>query len=380
MDPSTLIDPTPMPVPAPLWFVEFFKVLGFTLHEVPMNLWYAGTIVAMILYAGRGAYGRRFSGRLMAQMPVILAVGINLGVVPLLFVQVAYAKVFYPATTLMAWFWLAIIALLIPAYYGVYFYSAALREGGPPMHLRRRAVGWVAALVLIGIGFLFANGWSLMANVGAWPDLWRGHGTAGAVHGTGLNVADHTFFPRWLMMFGLALTTTAAWVAVDAAWFARREPPEYRRWAAGFAWKLYTAGMIWFAVCGSWYLAHWHPEVRTEMLQWPLVVLTVATALSPGLPFLLLLRVRRQADGAPPRLAAALVGLAQFGVLGLNAVSRQIVQNLEIGLHYQVLEEATDVQWGPLAMFLAVFVLGLGVVAWMVAQAVKAAGRAPETS
>jgi hypothetical protein len=371
MDAATLIDPAPTPVAAPLWFVEFFKVLGFALHAVPMNLWYAGVVVAMILYAVRGEHGRRFSGRLMAQMPVVLAYGINLGIVPLLFVQVAYAKVFYPATTLMAWFWLAIIALLIPAYYGVYFYSAALREGGPPMNVLRRAVGWAAALMLIGIGFLFVNGWSLMADVGAWPDLWRGHGSAGTVHGTGLNVGNHAFFPRWLMFFGLALTTTAAWAFVDAAWFARRERPEYRRWATGLAWKLYTVGMVWFAVCGSWYLAHWPAEIRSEMLQWPLMVLTAATALSPGLPLLLLLKAQRQSAGEPSRLAAAIVGLAQFGVLGINAVSRQIVQNLEIGRHFPVLEQATDVQWSPLVAFLAIFVLGLGVVAWMVAQVMK---------
>jgi hypothetical protein len=372
MDPSTLIDPAPTPVPAPLWFVEFFKVLGFALHAVPMNLWYAGVVVAMILYLARSEHGRRFSGRLMAQMPVILAYGINLGVVPLLFVQVAYAKVFYPATILMAWFWLAIVALLIPAYYGVYFYSSALRKGGPPMTRLRRAAGWSAALMLIAVGFLFANGWSLMTNIAAWPDIWRANGSAGAVYGTGLNVDDHTFLPRWLMMFGLALTTTAAWVAVDAAWFARRERPEYRRWAQRFAWKLYTAGVIWFALCGSWYVAHWPADLRTAMLQWPLVLLTAATAVAPGLPFLLLLVFGRKADGEPSRLIATLVGLAQFGVLGINAVSRQIVQNFEIGRYFQVLDQATDVQWSPLVLFLVVFALGLGVVAWMLAQVVKA--------
>ena len=42
---------------------------------------------------------------LMNQMPVIVAVGVNLGVVPLLFTQVAYYRVFYPAGVLMAWPW-----------------------------------------------------------------------------------------------------------------------------------------------------------------------------------------------------------------------------------------------------------------------------------
>lgn len=46
MDPL-LIDPSTAALPAPVWFVQFFKCLGFTLHMVPMNLWYAGLLVGL---------------------------------------------------------------------------------------------------------------------------------------------------------------------------------------------------------------------------------------------------------------------------------------------------------------------------------------------
>ena len=155
MDAQTLIDTTPSPLPAPMWFIQFFKVLGFALHAVPMSLWYAGIVVAMILYARGGEQGRRFSGRLMSQMPVIIAFGVNLGIVPLLFVQLAYFKVFYPATILMAWFWLAIVGMLIPAYYGVYVYAFGLGEGGKGLTPLKRGAGWFAAALFVVIGFLF---------------------------------------------------------------------------------------------------------------------------------------------------------------------------------------------------------------------------------
>ena len=48
MDPTTLIDTATPGLPAPVWFIELFKVLGLTLHMVPMNLWYAGVILAML--------------------------------------------------------------------------------------------------------------------------------------------------------------------------------------------------------------------------------------------------------------------------------------------------------------------------------------------
>lgn len=369
MDPSQLIDPQTTPLPAPYWFIELFKMLGFTLHAVPMNLWYAGVVLAMVLYALGSENGRRFSHRLMLQMPVIITYGVNLGIVPLLFVQVAYAKLFYPATVLMAWFWIAIIVALIPVYYSVYLYAFGLRGG----HLSgwRRAGGWLAALLFIAIGFTFANAMSLMSNVGAWPALFRDHNVAGAATGTALNVGDPTLWPRWLMLFGLALTTTAVWIVFDAAWFGRGESASYQHWAPRFAWKLHTLGVVWFAAAGSWYVfGTWSPLVKETMFAWPAVVLTVVTAVAPGLPWLVLLLASRST--AVTRPMAALLGLVQFGVLGVNAVSRQIVQNVELGRFFSVSGQQVEPQWGPMAMFLVTFVLGLGLVIWMIAQVVKA--------
>jgi len=408
MNAEMLIDPSVSPgIPAPFWFVEFFKVLGFTLHVVPMNLWYAGLPVAMLLWLRGGEHGRRFSARLMRQMPVIVALGVNLGVVPLLFVQVAYYKVFYPATILMAWSWLLIVVLLIPAYYAVYFYAIGLRdeagstparkaavpeplpspargrgvggEGCRPKNRKllsagRKAAGWAAAVLFIAIGFLFANGLSLMAHVQRWPELWQAHNMAGAALGTALNVGDPSLWPRWLLMFGLALATTAAWVYFDAAFFARRESEDYRRWAARFAAKLYAPGMILFAAAGSWYVfGTWPAELRQTMTAGAMHVLTMATGMSPGLPFVLLWTRRRR---LPTRAAAALIGLAQFGVLGINAISRHLVQKVSLEGFLDVSAQPTAVQWGPMAVFLTTFLLGLGVIAWMLAQL----GKTPEGS
>jgi hypothetical protein len=374
MNPQTLIDPASAAgVPAPVWFVQFFKALGFTLHAVPMNLWYAGLLVALLLHVFGGEHARRFAARLLRQMPVIVAVGVNLGIVPLLFVQLAYYKFFYPATILMAWFWLAIIGLLIPAYYGVYAYAWGIRGDDRGMALWRTVAGWISALFFLCIGFLFANGLSLMDHVERWPALWLAHSEAGAALGTALNLGDPTLWPRWLLMFGLALGTTAVWAVFDAEWLSRGTLDEaQKRWAWGFARKLYTVGLLWVAAAGTWYVfGTWAAELRQTMLRWPLLgspllpLLTLATAVAPGLPWLLLMTAGRFAS---QRATAAAIALCQFGVLGINAASRQVVQNINLKPSFDVLAQPTDVQWGPLAMFLIVFVIGLVVVAWMLAQ------------
>ena len=372
MDPKSLID-TSMAggMPAPLWFVELFKWLGFTLHEVPMNLWYAGIVVAMLLAAFGSEQGRRFGARLMTQMPVIVAMGINLGIVPLLFIQVGFAQVFYPATILMAWFWFSIILILVPAYYGVYVYAYGLAGRGAPMPRWKRSVGWLSAALFITIGFVFANAMSLMENLKAWPDLWQRHSVEGAALGTALNVADPRFWPRWLLMFGLALTTTAAWIAFDSAWFATRENAAYRTWAKNFAWKLYTLGAVWFVVAGTWYsFGAWTPETKQAMFQSAWVVLTVVTAVAPA-GVLTLLWLARSRGAEISRGWAALVGLAQFGVLGINAAARQVVQHVELGPYFDITKQSTETQWSPLLIFLVAFVLGLALVAWMIYQVWK---------
>jgi hypothetical protein len=303
-------------------------------------------------------------------MPIIVAVGINFGIVPLLFIQLAYYKVFYPATILMACFWLGIIVLLIPAYYGVYAYAWGLHNGEKEISAWRRHAGWCAALFFVCIGFTFANGMSLMEHVQRWPALWDAHNTAGAVTGTALNVGDPSLWPRWLLMFGLALGTTAVWVLVDAVWLTRGTVDEaYERWAWSFAKKLYTFGMIWAAAAGSWYVFRtWTPGLRLTMFESPLIVLTVATAVAPGLPWLLMMTANLC---SAKRATVAAIALCQFGVLGLNAVSRQVVQNINLAKFVDVSQQPTDVQWGPLFMFLIAFVIGLAVVGWMIAQIVK---------
>ena len=96
-------------------------------------------------------------------------------------------------------------------------------------------------------------------------------------------------------MFGLALGTTGVWSLVDAAWFAGGETLEYRAWARRFSLILYSVGIAWFAAAGSWYVfGTWDAKLQATMFHWPWIVLTVATALAPALPWLLLWRTSGQ--------------------------------------------------------------------------------------
>ena len=370
MDPATLVAPSsPLGYPAPYWFIALFKLIGFVLHMVPMNLWYAGILVAMLLQWRGGDNARVFSNRLMKQMPIIVALGVNFGIVPLLFIQIAYYKAFYPATILMAWFWFAIVILLTFAYYGVYIYASALKNENAKFAGLRKAAGWISSIFFIAIGFLFANGFSLMANLSNWPSLWEKTSIAGAPLGIALNTGDPSLLPRWLMMFGLALMTTAAYSYFDAGFLARKESDIYKKWVPGFAFKLYTIGMIWFALTGTWYVfGTWSEQIKQLMFSSPTVILTYATAITPGAVWLLMLF--RWRSGKIVKTCSIVLPALQLIILALNAVSRQIVQNAEIGVYYDVSAEQVNMQWSPMILFLVLLVAGVGVIIWMLKKAI----------
>lgn len=367
MDPQALsAPPSALGYPMPFWFIELFKVLGFSLHVAPMNLWYAGTVVAVVLAAfGRG-HAKTVGHHIARVLPFALAFGINFGIVPLLFVQVAYHQFFYPATVLIAWPWFAVFWIVMVGYFLVYMYKLAL-EGKGPVRWSLGA-GWLAAGAFVLVGFIFANAMSLMTAPNNWWELFKGANVAGAASGVALNLHDPTLVPRWLFMFAIALTTTAAFVVVDAAFLSHKDGDDYRRHAAKLAAGLYSLGMLLFIGFGSWYIFGTRAFAFRAAMENPVMrVIFPLTMVSPGLPWVLTVLQWR----GPTRRLAALVGVTQFTMIALNATSRQWLQNVELRRYADLAARPVNLQLGALIVFLVLFVAGLGLVGWMLSKAIE---------
>lgn len=355
------------PLPAPLWFIQLFKVLGFILHLIPMNLWLAGMLLVVLLYRRQGP-GQRWAKRLALQMPVIVAFGVNLGIVPLLFVQVAYPWAFYPATILTAWFWIAIIPLLLVAYYGVYAFAFGVAPDRP-MSGWRYAAGWISAILFVLMAVLFSNGMSLMADPGRWQSIWLAHQVAGAVTGTGHNFGDSSVWHRWPMVLGMAFMTTAAWSLLDGALFDRKGDADYQKWLGKFSLIVGVIGAVIYIGSGTGYVfGSWPQSVFAYMWSGWRLPLTVLTGASPALLVGALFLARRSGVTVPN---AVLACLAQLVVLTLNAISRQIVQNLELAPYAAVWSIPQKPDWGPMALFLVTFAFGAVILGWMLRQVIQ---------
>jgi len=377
IDPAQLVSPRGMlDYPAPYGLLVSLKMLGLLLHWMFMHLWYAGIPIAMILASCTNEHGRALARGLMRRMPVIVAMGVNFGIVPLLFLQVTHHRTYFSAAILMAWPWMLAVLLVLLAYYGVYLYAAGLRPDLAAPRRWQTAGGWFAAVAFVTVGFLFANAFSLTTNLKDWPAIWEETHVAGAVTGAALNLRDPTLWPRWLMMFSLAVTTTAVYFFSATAWRKANDrdvDDDRRRWIGGFSFWLYAGGAVAVAATGSWYVfGTWRPHVYEAMFSPRWIWLTGLTAASPGGVLTLLWLGRSRFT----RRWAVLVAVGQTVVLGLNVAGRQVVQNLELAPYVDVRNQPVDTQWGPLAIFAVTAALGMAVILWMLRKA-AAAMRSP---
>ncbi len=157
----------PLPLPGPVWLFTALLLVVFTLHVAAMNSALGGGIWTLWNYLrGRHSehpYSRRLANELATMLPVFLAFTVTLGVAALLFVQVLFGNFLYASSILIGVLWLAVIPLVMVAYYGFYYFSYTAEKG-------KGISGCVLAIsvcVLLGIAFIFVNNMTLMESPGA---------------------------------------------------------------------------------------------------------------------------------------------------------------------------------------------------------------------
>ncbi|MBI4161595.1 MAG: hypothetical protein HY509_04030, partial [Acidobacteria bacterium] len=227
-------EPDPIPLPGPPGLLRFLLVLTFLLHLLPMNLVLGGSLLGGVTEAlgrrGNRPHHRELARWLSRAMPAAIAATITLGVAPLLMLQGLYGRLFFTASILMARPWLAIVPMLILAYYGAYL--RALR--GDQLGRLGPVAGWGSALLFVGIGFLFSNNMSLMLRPAEFRRMYLEDG-----RGWHLDAGDPALIPRYLH-FLIGSVAVAGMFVVLLGILRRRRQPEFGDWAIRY-------GSAWFA-------------------------------------------------------------------------------------------------------------------------------------
>lgn len=199
-----IIIPQPDTIPVQWGYFQFLLLLTFPLHLLAMNAMLGGLAIAIVQQFKGGSLERQLAHRIAIALPLVIAFVVNLGVAPLLFLQVLYGQFVYSSSVLMGTFWILIIPVLIIAYYGAYLFDFKFKAlGGLAPWL-----GILVFLLLLSIGFLFSNNMLLMSL----PEYFSNYFS----HKSGdlLVISHDEFWPRYLHMILGALAVGGLFVAL----------------------------------------------------------------------------------------------------------------------------------------------------------------------
>lgn len=343
MDPARLI-PAAEAIPSPWGWFEALLVVTFALHILFMNLAVGSALLALF---GRGRHAD-LAHELGHRAPTFLALTINFGVAPLLFVQVLYGQFLYTSSVLMAGWWLSAIGAVIIGYYGLYAHDARF-DAAPS--LSRLALG-VSLAFLLYTGFLLATNMTLMLR----PEAWTAY--ADNPRGSLLNLSDPTLWPRYLHAIVAAPAVAGLYAALLGGKKRRQD------WVdLGMTW--FTRATMLQIVIGLWLLASLpRPVLSAFMGGSALATGALAVGSLAGLAALFAGLRRR------PGLAA---GLTVAAVLVMS-LTRAQVRAFTLAPYFNPADLPVRNEVSPLVMFLAALVVGLAAVAYMLKTYAKTAG------
>lgn len=350
MNPANLI-PVADTLTAPNGWFQFFLMLTFPLHLFAMNAMLGAGLVAFISHLFPGRAHRELSHELAKALPFLVAFTVNLGVAPLLFVNVIYGHLLYSSTVLMGLYWLAVIPLLIIAYYLAYIYDFSFKKLG---NLAMFVLLAVLAL-LMAVGFIFSNNMTMMISPASWSRWFTTPG------GTLLNLADPTLLPRYLHIITGSLAVGGLFSALYATTVLKSDP-EVSEAGQKLGMQLFSWLTLLQLGVGSWFLLSLPKQTMMRFMGGG----TIATAL---LAVGILLAVATLVTGFK-RLVLPTLWLT-LPLVYVMSFMRDVVRGNFLVPYFNPTTVPVQVQWSPLVLFLVSLVLGLGVVVWMLLQLPK---------
>ncbi len=344
MDPAALI-PTPDAIPVHWGWFQFLLLLTFYLHILLMNVMLGTVIIAFVRHLQRPAATSPLTREISKKLPFSIALAVNFGVAPLLFVQVLYGHFIYASSVLMAALWLSIVGILIAAYYTAYIYRYQYHR---MIDGRMVASGLISCLLLI-IGFFFSSNFTLMLH----PETWQryfDHPSAML-----LNFSDPTLIPRYLHFVVSSMAVAGLAIAL---YFRRQQingAPEAEEWV--------RCGCNWFgyATFANFAIGFWFFGALPKGLIDP------STLVGGLFSFFLII-------GVIAALLAAVYGLRQRVLpalyLLLAAVFsmimvREFLRAAYLKPWFSLADLETAPAYSPLILFLLFFAGGLVLIGWM---------------
>ncbi len=344
---NNTVIPTPDTLPVHWGWFQILLTLTFVLHLLLMNLVLGGSLLAV----GDLIRGKQI-GRESRHIPTLIALTINLGVPPLLFVQVLFGNFFYSSSVMMSVYWILIIPVLILAYYGAYIFSIKMDSNST-----FGKISMVTSTVLIlYIAFMFVNNSTFSVQPGKWL-AYRNH-----PGGTLLNVGDLSFWPRYLHFVIAAVAIAGLGKAVWAKFFDKKLEAGQKEEQIKKNLRIFAfATMIQF-LTGIWFWLAMPGHVTMAFMGQNMLATILMAFVFTGALLIIMFALKG-------KLVPALI-TGVFQVV-LMSVVREIVRYTYLSGIFSPSELENVHQTSPFIAFLFVFIIGLFLLFYMYKLAVE---------
>lgn len=354
MDPMRLI-PYPEVLPAPWWLFYILLVATFTLHLIMANVMLGGGIMALagewLKRRGERDKGHCVNREIASKLPMTIALTVNLGIPPLLFLQVLYGNFIYVSTMLMAVYWLSIFVLIILAYYGAYLYSLKFDLlGGSGVWVMS-----ISVLMMLVVGFFFTNSLVIMTDPKIWPTYFD------RPSGTLIHLGEPNLIPRYLH-FVVSSVAMGGLAMGLLGWWRNRKGESEGEATMTRGLRVYAFATLIQFVVGALYLGTLPNEVLAKAAfknpaALAAFVVSIATALCSVLYGM---------SDRPWHTAVTAVA-----TIFLMVLFRYAVQDAYLDRYLSSVKPEVVHQLGPLALFIAAMICGTAVVVYLLKLALK---------
>ncbi len=327
----------PLALPASIFFLKFVLVSLFIIHILLVNAMIGGAFGSVFLrmLGGEDPFWSRLARDLLDTVTVNKSMAVVLGVGPLLAINLAYTRFFYPANNITAPYWLSIIWLVALAFLSLYVYKYTWDS-------QRYGMGFKYFWGILGCGILALVPLIFLTNINLmlYPDQWKN--VAGFLDALWLpNV-----LPRYLHFMNASFAITGFFVygyfhfkgkgaGGDAAYFSRAS-------RLGMKWALVATLLQ--TIFGTFNYATLPAAADS-----PLVLLLICAAISfAGLAvFLLLLNLYTDKRAGPYSIFVVILV-----VVGVMASMRHVVRENALDIPEAIALRKTTTYREKLALFM----------------------------
>ena len=347
----------PIPLPAPVWLMKLLSLVTLSLHFSAVMI-LVGSLLLVIWLNFRGRASRNTdqlsaADTIAKRLPVLMTFVINLGVPPLLFLQVLYGRQIYSSSVIIAVTWLSVIFLVMLAYWLIYRTVAAIeaKKAAWPLAL-------IALLVTASIGHIYSMNMTLMLHPESWQAMY-----AQSPRGLSNYNGDPTITPRWLFVMAGGLLFGGLWTALlsNMVYLGDGVRMVLRRAGGTMAFL----GAVLQGICAYLVITAQPDFVRQGISGIALYnISALAFPVTLGLAGVVGLL---QGLGKKTTTLISTVGvLVAFLATAAAAIVRDGIRDFTLyKVGFNVYDVSVYANWSVLILFLLLFVIMLGVVYWL---------------